>query len=261
MDQAPGADALIDEVVDYLKSSRSVLVITGAGLSADSGLPTYRGRGGLYDAFPAGEGLTMEQVLSAEGLNSDPARIWRHLGQVEHSCRGSRPNRGHAVIAAMEQEFERCWVLTQNIDGLHQQAGSHNVISIHGNLHEVRCCACDYQSRVRDYAELGTSPHCPSCGASLRPDVVLFGEHLNRKAVGLYEREIPEPFDMVFSIGTTSLFPYIREPVLDAALFDRPTVEINPEETEVSDVVTVRLPERAEACLERIWQRYGGTLP
>lgn len=249
-------EQLIDEVVELLLKSRSVLVITGAGLSADSGLPTYRGSGGLYQNDLDEHGISIEDILSLEGFCRDPSSVWRHIGQVEHSCRDVKPSRGHSVIAAMEHSFERFWVLTQNVDGFHQRAGSRNVISIHGNIHNLRCTLCDYRATVESYAGLDPVPHCPLCDRLIRPDVVLFGERLNEEAIDLYDREMDQPFDMVFTVGTSSLFTYIRNPVMDAALFDRPTVEINPERTEISDIVQIRLPLRAAEALDEIWSRF-----
>ncbi|MEB3361989.1 MAG: Sir2 family NAD-dependent protein deacetylase [Synechococcaceae cyanobacterium] len=162
----------------------------------------------------------------------------------------------------MERTFGRVWVLTQNVDGFHQRAGSRNVISIHGNLHQLRCTACSHRTTVESYAGLDPlPPACPRCGAMLRPDVVLFGEPLDRVAVELYGRELSEPFDLVFSIGTSSLFGYIVQPVIDAALLERPSVEINPEITQISELVSLQLPLGAEEALVAIWERYGGELP
>jgi NAD-dependent deacetylase len=256
------SEAAIDAVVALLRQSRSLLFITGAGLSADSGLPTYRGTGGLYASDPNADGPPIEELLSAEGMHRDPKAVWQHLGRVEQACRNAYPNRGHAVIAAMEREFERVWVLTQNVDGFHQRAGSRNVIAIHGNLHQLRCCSCSYRTAVESYAGLDPlPPACPSCGGMLRPDVVLFGESLDRGNVELYIREVNRAFDLVLSVGTSSLFDYIMEPVFDAAEKKRPIVEINPEPTQISDEVTLRLPLGAEAALVAIWERYGGSLP
>jgi NAD-dependent deacetylase len=262
MSLSPNNLELIDAVVALLHRSRSLLLITGAGLSADSGLPTYRGSGGLYATDPEADGPPIEELLSAEGMRRDPQAVWRHLGRVEQACRDATPNRGHAVIAAMEQEFERVWVLTQNVDGFHQRAGSRHVIAIHGNLHTLRCCSCSYRTSVESFAGLDPlPPTCPACGGMLRPDVVLFGEHLDQDNLDLYYREVNRAFDLVISIGTSSLFDYIMEPVIDAALFERASVEINPEPTQISELVTLRLPLGAEAALVAIWERYGGSLP
>jgi len=249
-------DRLIDEVVSHLRRSRSVLMITGAGLSADSGLQTWRGPEGIYQSDLEESELPIEDLLSLQGFSKDPASVWRHIGLVEEGCRDAKPNCGHSVIAAMENVFERFWVLTQNLDGFHQKAGSRNVIAIHGNVHQLRCTACDYKATVESFADLDPVPHCPVCGELIRPDIVLFGENLHQQAIKLYQREMDHPFDLVFTVGTSSLFSYVQNPVMDAALFDRPTVEINPDRTEISDVVQIALRLGAEVALVEIWRRF-----
>src|SRR4051812_31848173 len=124
---SPSTARLIDQVVDLLRASRSILFITGAGLSADSGLPTYRGIGGLYENRDTEEDLPIEALLSADAFIARPELTWKYLLQIEQTGRGVKPNRGHEVIAEMESRFERVWVLTQNVDGFHRRAGSRNV--------------------------------------------------------------------------------------------------------------------------------------
>lgn len=236
-------------------------MITGAGLSADSGIPTYRGSGGLYQESSTTDDAPIEEVFTAEKWRENPSIIWQHLCRLELSCRDVSPGRGHEIIAAMEKEFDRFWVLTQNIDGLHQKAGSKNVITIHGNLHRLRCESCGYQKSVTTYADAGGPPSCTYCKKPMRPAVVFFGETLDEEAAYLYEREIALPFDVVFSVGTSSQFAYVQDPILDAELFERLTVEINPERTEVSDVVGIRLAMRAEVALSEIWSSYCSRKP
>src|SRR5947209_5837685 len=113
----------VGQVVELLRQSRSLLFITGAGLSADSGLPTYRGVGGLYNGRDPEEGLPIEVLLSGDCFAARPELTWKYLLQIERAGRGAKPNRGHEVIAALESRFERVWVLTQNVDGLHRRAG------------------------------------------------------------------------------------------------------------------------------------------
>ncbi len=247
---------LVGKVVELLRASRSVLFITGAGLSADSGLPTYRGVGGLYVDRNVGQGMPIEVLLSAETLESRPELVWKYLQEAEKACPVVEPNGGHEVIAEIESAFDRVWVLTQNVDGLHGRAGSRNLIEIHGRIHRVRCVVCPHNRMVPDYAGLGSSPRCPECNGPLRPDVVLFGEPLPARQLAAYQANIPPGFDLVFSIGTTSVFPYISAPVLDAYHFGKPTVEINPGKTDVSEFVTVKLPCGAAAALEAVWDRY-----
>ncbi|HYO59573.1 Sir2 family NAD-dependent protein deacetylase [Archangium sp.] len=107
-------------------------------------------------------------------------------------------------------------------------AGSRNVIDIHGDIQDLRCTRCDFKERVTDYASLAPCPACAHCGAVVRPESVLFEELLPQEKVALMQRELARGFDLVFSIGTSSLFPYITGPVVEAAARQRPTVEINP---------------------------------
>jgi NAD-dependent deacetylase len=246
----------VERVVAHLERARSILFITGAGMSADSGLPTYRGVGGLYDGGQTEEGFAIEEMLSGEMFRSNPAWTWKYLRQIENACSGARHNRGHAVIAEMERHFPRVWTLTQNVDGFHHDAGSRNVIPIHGRLHHIRCTACPRRETVSSYAHLPDLPRCPDCSAVLRPDVVLFGEMLDEANVRELRHQLREGFDITFSVGTTSSFPYISYPVELARQREKPAVEINPGKTPVSATVTHRLALGAAASLDAIWSRY-----
>ena len=245
----------IDRVVEILAQSRRLLFITGAGISADSGLPTYRGIGGLYNVDTTDDELPIEEALSGWTMLTRPELTWKYLGQIEQAARGARFNRAHEVIAEIEGHFERVCTLTQNVDGFHRQAGSKNVIEIHGNMHDLSCTACDFRQTVPDFSALDIPPRCPSCQAMLRPDVVLFGEVLPEKAQRKFRQEYQLGFDAIFSIGTTSAFAYIAEPVKWAKRLGRPTIEINPGDSEVSDLVDVKVRMRAAPALDTIWQR------
>ncbi|NLF68961.1 MAG: NAD-dependent protein deacylase [Candidatus Anammoximicrobium sp.] len=246
----------IDRVVDLLDDCRSLLFVTGAGISADSGLPTYRGIGGLYDADRTEEGFAIEEVLSGPMIRRAPELTWKYLIQIARAARGARHNRGHEVIAQLERHFERVWTLTQNVDGYHRAAGSQRLIEIHGDLHDVYCVNCSWRQHVTDYDAIEFPPRCPQCGSIVRPDVVLFGEYLPPDKVQQLRAECRRGFDAVFSVGTTSVFPYIVEPVWQAHQQGRPTIEINPGETAISDWVDVKLAMRAAPALDAIWTRY-----
>lgn len=248
-------DDELDAAAAFLADARSVLCITGAGISAESGIPTYRGIGGLYEDVDTTEGIPIEEALSGEMLRRRPELTWKYVHQIEAASRGARFNRAHEILRALEDRFERVWILTQNVDGFHRQAGSANVIDIHGDVHAISCTSCDYRTTVADYAGLAPLPLCPECSQPLRPDVVLFGELLPFDKVELMQRELGRGFDVVFSIGTTSVFPYIVQPVLDAKLRGKPTVEINPGRTTISSDVDVRLPLGAVAALDGVWTR------
>ena len=223
-------------------------------MSADSGLPTYRGVGGLYDNVQTDEGLPIEVVLSGTMFRRDPRLSWKYIMQIEQACRGARPNRGHQVIAELEADHE-VWVLTQNVDGLHREAGSTRVIDIHGDVRQLLCPACDHQRWVPSYEGLSCPPLCPTCGAVLRPDVVLFGEMLPMQKVARLRGELMAGFDAVLSVGTSSLFPYIAEPVFLARQRGALTVEINPAETEVSGAVELKVAARASEALAELAER------
>ena len=209
--------SVIDRVVELLRPARRLLFITGAGLSADSGLPTYRGVGGLYAAGQTTPyGLPVEVVLSGTMMTTRPEITWQFILELERPARQAVPNRGHEVIAEMESHFEAVWTLTQNVDGLHRRAGSRQVLDVHGDLHDLACTRCEHAERVSSYDGLDVPPRCPKCQGILRPAVVLFGEELPETKMARLWSEVQAGFDMVFSIGTTSLFPYIAAPVLKA---------------------------------------------
>jgi NAD-dependent deacetylase len=252
------SDHVLNEAADELKRAERPLFITGAGISADSGLPTYRGIGGLYNDRQTKEGIPIEEALSGHMLARQPEIAWRYIGQIERNCRGAEPSAAHRLIAALETEKPGTWVLTQNIDSLHRKAGSKNLIEIHGTVHSLLCTACKHRRDVADYADyagLPPPPPCPRCGRPLRPDVVLFGEMLPEAALVQLARIMDKGPDLVFSIGTTSVFPYIAHPVWWAQQNRVAAVEINPSETEVSTLVSHRLKMGAARAMEALWAR------
>ena len=247
-------DADIQRFAAMIDGARRVLFITGAGVSADSGLPTYRGVGGMYEVDPTEDGMDIEDALCGYMLADRPAIVWKYIHQIEAACRGARPNGAHEVMAKLQDRVDAVWVLTQNVDGLHGQAGSRSVIEIHGNIHHLDCTAkCGWTERVEDYANVATVPRCPRCDAVVRPRVVLFNELLPADATAQLQRQCAAGFDLVVSAGTSSAFPYIAEPVLIAAAAGAATVEINPDTTVVSRAVQLKISARAEPTLQAVW--------
>lgn len=246
-------DGLPEDLRRALAEVRSVGVITGAGVSKESGIPTYRGEGGLYDDPEAGD-RTVE-ALSGPTLRSDPDRTWRVVADLARRAREARPNAAHDALAALERRVERCVVLTQNVDGLHRAAGSRHVIEIHGDVLATVCMSCGTGGRLDagTLAGLDGTPPCGACGGPLRPDVVLFGEWLPEEQVERLRREFYlDPPDLVLVVGTSALFPYIVEPVVLAARLGRLTVEVNPEATELTPVVGHSLRGTAGTWVPRI---------
>jgi NAD-dependent SIR2 family protein deacetylase len=163
---SPDESANIDRVVGLMRAAKCLLFITGAGMSADSGLPTYRGIGGLYDGRDPEENVPIEVLLSGDVFARRPELTWKYLLQVGRAGRNAKPNRGHEILAEIEKRFERVWVLTQNVDGFHHLAGSQNVIDIHGDVRRVRCVSCAFEGPAEDYPDDPLPPGAARAAAS-----------------------------------------------------------------------------------------------
>ena len=240
-------DERIARVAQAIKQAERILLITGAGLSADSGLPTYRGVGGLYNGHTA-EGLPIEAALSGHMLQRDPALCWKYLAELGRACLGAQANAGHYAIAELQRRKPQCWLLTQNIDGYHRAAGSpmERVIEIHGELAPLYCQSCGaVDVELAAHLERPLPPLCKQCAGVLRPPVVLFEEMLPEQAIGTLYDEVRKGFEVVISIGTSASFPYIVEPLLRTRQAGGFTAEINPQRTDLSGRVNVHLQGRA----------------
>jgi len=165
-----------------LDASTRLLVLTGAGVSAESGVPTFRAAGGLWENHP------VEKVASPEGFREDPDLVWRFYSERRRKARDVRPNPGHDALAAIEERMgDRFLLVTQNVDGLHRRAGSRRLVEIHGSLFETRCTDCD-RPPFPDDGEYETPPTCEVCRKGrLRPAVVWFGELLDLERLGRIE--------------------------------------------------------------------------
>lgn len=247
-------DEALRRVARAIERAERILVISGAGLSADSGLPTYRGLGGLYNGHTA-EGLPIEAALSGPMLRRDPALCWKYLAELGKACLGAAPNAAHLAIAELQRGKPGCWVLTQNIDGYHRAAGSpsERLIEIHGELAPLYCQSCGAEDgELAEHLQRPLPPRCRHCGGVLRPPVVLFEEMLPEAAIDNLYAELRKGFEVVLSVGTSASFPYIVEPVLRTRQVGGLSVEINPTLTDLSAVVDVRLAGRALDVLPKL---------
>jgi len=234
------------ELAGLLAGARSVGAITGAGISAESGIPTYRGIGGLY-ADPA-HGDEMIDALSGSTLKSDPDRTWRAVGELARHATGAQPNAGHRALVEIERHVEQFVLMTQNVDGLHESAGSRNVIPVHGNIRATACIDCGLRGTLSDeeLCAIEEAPRCAHCGGILRPNAVLFGEMLAADVVQrMYEEFSARTPDVLLVVGTSALFPYITGPVLEARRRGGLTIEVNPERTYLSPEVRFHLAGKA----------------
>jgi len=240
----------IAKVGELLNRARRVLFITGAGVSAESQIPTFRGATAAFADGMTEDGMPFEEALGAETFRENPALSWKYLALLELSIRGKLPNAAHKFMAALQTLRRDIFIATQNIDELHQRAGSRTVFELHGNLRRIICTRCDYGVHLETYESLAKLPRCPQCDANLRPDVVLYGETLPRGVLDAFQQEQARGFDLVFSVGTTSLFFYVVEPVMAAARRGVPVIEINPETTPISHLADFRFAAPAGRTLQ-----------
>lgn len=251
-------DPAFEEVAGLIRESDSILFITGAGISTDSGLPTYRGIGGLYENKVTDHGIPIEQALSATMMAREPAITWRYLWEIAEATRGARPNRSHEIIGQWVAEKPGSWVLTQNVDGLHAAINPHHLIEVHGRARNLYCTGCgvseDGEKLLFESGKVQAPavPVCQQCGDRLRPDVVLFEEFLSDRSLEQLGELENAGIELVFSIGTSSLFPYIAGPVHLASEFGIPCIEINPEETIISSLFDYRFDSGCTETLERL---------
>jgi NAD-dependent deacetylase len=177
-----------------------ITVFTGAGVSAESGVPTFRDNNGLW------ENHRVEDVASPRGFQKNPQLVWDFYKQRYDNLKTIKPNRAHDELVKLEEWAEKqghdFLLITQNIDGLHQQAGSKNVIELHGDLRSLRCQTCEYTTNEAEYWELAEVPICPCCGANMRVNVVWFGEGLNEQDFKLAETAADNSIAMLV-VGTS----------------------------------------------------------
>jgi NAD-dependent deacetylase len=193
-------DAL-DRAAEIVRGATRVAVLSGAGVSAESGVPTFRGASGLW------EGHAVTEVATPTAFARDPSLVWRFYNARRAGMKGVTPNPGHDALAALERRFANRFTLaTQNVDGLHRAAGSANVLELHGRISRVRCTACAYLAD-RPGEDLPDLPTCPECGAMLRPDIVWFEEMLPQ-AVWREAYKATEACDCFLVVGTSAVvFP------------------------------------------------------
>ena len=234
-------DRELARAADALRSAARVCVLTGAGVSAESGVPTFRASDGLW------EGHRIEDVASPMGFERDPRLVWDFYNARRANVQTVQPNPGHHALVRLESRFgERFTLVTQNVDGLHRVAGTKHLLEIHGSLYRTRCTGC------REVADRGLDPlpelpHC-HCGAMLRPDIVWFYENL---PVGVWEdaQDAARRCEVLLVVGTSavvhpaaSLIPLAKRPG-DWGHVRRPAtvVEVNMTRTEASHLADVGL--------------------
>lgn len=240
--------AALDRVVETLATARAITVLTGAGISAASGVPTFRGPSGLWERYRP------EDLATPEAFTRDPALVWRWYDWRRRTLAPLAPNRGHAVIAHWSNRRPGLTVVTQNVDGLHEMANTRDVVRLHGSIWEVRCAAsCDrgrepWRDMRVPLPEL--PPRCAACGSVLRPAIVWFGEAL--PAAAFTRATAAARCDLFMAIGTSAIVHPAAGLAARAREAGALVVEINPERTAGSELADVALAMPAETALDAL---------
>ncbi len=219
----------MEQTREWLRKARRVAVLTGAGVSAESGVPTFRGKEGLWKHYRP------EDLATAEAFARDPRLVWQWYNWRRGLIARARPNRGHYALADLENGSPEFTLITQNVDDLHEQAGSKNVLKLHGDIWQVRCLSCkrEWIDTRPSISEL--PPRC-GCGGLLRPGVVWFGEEL---PPGAWDRaeEAAREADLLFVIGTSAMVYPAAGLVRVARCARAKVVEINIAETVITSQI------------------------
>lgn len=245
MSQQVSSIPIPPELVERLRSARYVAVLTGAGISAESNIPTFRdAQTGLWAQY------SPEELATPQAFRRDPRLVWEWYGWRRELVGQAKPNPGHLALAELERRIPSFTLITQNVDGLHQQAGSRNVIELHGNINRTKCFE---EGDVVDSwpATTEVPPRCPRCGGYLRPDVVWFGETLPRQALSA-AFEAAEQCDLFMSIGTSSVVQPAASLPVTALGRGAVVVEINPDRTPLTSQVSYVLQGAAGQVLPRL---------
>lgn len=229
---------------DFVAKSRSLCIVTGAGVSAESGVPTFRGPGGLW------KNRDPMSLATPEAFARDPREVWEWYQWRRGLIRRCAPNPGHYAIARIEKEKDDFLLVTQNVDGLHRLAGSRRMVEFHGSIWTVRCVACGNERTERDdFAEL--PPRCGSCGGLLRPGVVWFGESIPEEAMAEAAAMV-DRCDVLVVAGTSSVVHPAASFAVAAARRGAVVIEVNLDPTPATEIARYSFRGKSGEILPRI---------
>lgn len=214
-----------------IRDSKKVVFVTGSGISQESGIPTFRGKDGLWKNYD------VMQLATIDAFYDHPKLVWKWYNERRKNIFSAEPNLGHRAIAELEK-FVKVVVLTQNIDGLHQRAGSTEVLELHGSIVEIKCTNCDFKSEI--LTEFTQIPPLCQCGNILRPNVVWFGESLPQN---IWQQAIihASTCDMMIVVGTSLVVSPVNTLPIHAKQNNATVIEINPEETMMSSYMDLSI--------------------
>jgi len=233
---------MFDTVAQKLKDSRKIVFVTGAGISQESGIPTFRGKDGYWRKYDP------MKLASIDAFYDDPKLVWEWYEDRRKNILDVKPNEGHFAISQME-EFKDVVILTQNIDGLHQRSGSTNVLELHGSIIRIKCTVCDFIDNITENFE-SLPPKC-KCGSMLRPDVVWFGEPLPQN---IWQSAIKEASvcDVMVIVGTSLVVSPANTLPVYAKQNGAILIEVNPEKTVMSNDMTLSIQATSVGVLPKM---------
>ncbi|MEW6746990.1 MAG: NAD-dependent deacylase [Planctomycetota bacterium] len=234
----------IEKARAILRGARSIAVLTGAGISAESGVPTFRGAEGLWKHFRP------EELATPYAFARDPALVWEWYGWRRLRIKDARPNPGHYALVTLEQRCEPFLLITQNVDDLHKVAGSRRMVRLHGSLWESRCLGCGEVFEDRAAAVEGV-PRCAKCQGMLRPNVVWFGENLDEEILD-QASNAAATCGAFLVVGTSGVVQPAASLALIASRHGARVIEVNPDETPLSHACDVALRGSSGSLLPRI---------
>jgi NAD-dependent deacetylase len=242
-------DGCLEKATSLITSARRVVALTGAGVSAESGVPTFRDANGLW------QGHDIENVATPQAFHRNPDLVWEFYNQRRASLTNVQPNAGHLALANFELQLgEGFTLVTQNVDGLHTQAGSQHVLELHGNIRRTRCLQC-HLIHDRGLEPLGYRPTCRECAGRLRPDVVWFQEPLPIN-LWLQAETVTANCDVFLIIGTSAIVYPAAGLTKIATQANASVIEVNLNRTPASELATVSLTGRSGVILPKILDRF-----
>lgn len=239
---------MIDQLAQTIAKCSRCAVLTGAGISAESGVPTFRGKDGLWGKFKP------EELATVEAFMSNSKMVWEWYNWRRELMGKVKPNPGHLALAELESLIPTFCLITQNVDGLHQQAGSETLLELHGNIHRNKCLDCNAPFLGNDEIDPDTIPRCERCGGQIRPDVVWFGEMLNPSTIEAAFKAA-ETAEVFMSIGTSALVHPAASLPIAAKQHGATLIEINPEQTPLTASADIYFPTSSGKLLPDLVKR------
>ncbi len=239
---------MFESLTEKIKDAKKIVFVTGAGISQESGIPTFRGNDGLWRKYDP------MQLATIDAFNKNPKLVWEWYEDRRKNILDAKPNPGHFAIAELEK-FKEVVVLTQNIDGLHQRAGSSNVLELHGSIIRIKCTVCEFEDDIPSSFE-SLPPKCTRCDNILRPDVVWFGEPLPQI---VWNQAIIEAktCEIMIITGTSLVVSPANTLPVYAKQNNAILIEVNPEQTQMSSEMDMSIRTTSAKALPSIIKIFG----